>query len=153
MRGGRRIQPKTLVIATMAAGVLVVATACTATSGTGFAAGATPSTAGPSTSTIEVPGLPDVEPGLRTLVALSAQAGSSQPTDITVVPGDVVATMRCTGGPLEMHLDGLAWATVQCNVGGVSPVRNVFNVHEGAKVKVYIKAGAGVRWNLRVAQR
>lgn len=136
INNSRRVAPLMLV-----AGVLVVATACTST------------TTSPATSTISVPDLPEIEPGLRTLLTLTAQAGDSRPVDITVIPGDVLATMRCTGGPLEMHLDGVAWATVQCDVGGISPVRNVFNVHAGTKVRVYVKAGDGVRWNMRVEER
>ena len=48
----------------------------------------------------------------------------------------------------------VASATVQCDKGAVSPVRNVFRVKTGAKgIKVRVTAGAGVVWNLRVEER
>jgi len=101
-----------------------------------------------------VPSVPEAQPGLRTLVLMPRQTGASRTAVISIVPGDVTATMLCTGGELQMYLDPVASATVQCDKGAVSPVRNVFRVKTGAKgIKVRVTAGAGVVWNLRVEER
>jgi hypothetical protein len=103
-------------------------------------------------TTVTLPAVPPAEPGLRTLALMPRQQGG-QSVLISVVPGDVIATMLCTGGPVDMHLDPVASANIQCDTGAVSPVRNVFGVLTAQKILVRVSAGPGVEWNLRVAER
>jgi hypothetical protein len=137
--------------------VLLGAVACSSSSATTPSIRPAPSSTtspSPATSPVTVPSAPVAQPGLRTLVLMPRQTGSSRTAVISIVPGDVTATMLCTGGELQMYLDPVASATVQCDRGAVSPVRNVFRVKTGAKgIKVRVTAGPGVVWNLRVEER
>jgi hypothetical protein len=147
--------------ALLAPAVLLGVVACTATSAARTSSPPpTPTATAPATAlpapadpVVVLPKLPESQPGLRTLALVPLRRGSEDVAEIKVNAGEVVTTLLCTGGTLNLYLDPAVSNTVQCANGPVSPIHNVFRMATARSLLVRVKVGPDVRWNLRVEQR